>query len=98
VPEIPKLCSFPGCSNVQRASRCPAHRRGSAAVRGYGRSWKIIRQRYLRGHPVCEAPHCPMPASDVHHVDGRGPLHDNSPSNLVALCHRHHSQITARGG
>jgi 5-methylcytosine-specific restriction protein A len=95
---ILRLCSAPGCGAMQPQSRCREHRRGSAAARGYGRSWRIIRERYLRSHPVCEAPHCPMPASDVHHADGRGPLGDNSPSNLVALCHRHHSQITARGG
>lgn len=70
--------------------------RGSAWARGYNTKWTKTRAAFLRKHPYCEV--CGIPATDVHHIDGKGPKgkrgHDHR--NLQALCHSHHSQITAR--
>lgn len=86
------------CPELTRGGPCPAHTpkddRPSAAARGYGVKWRRIRAAYLRAHPVCELAACDDVSVDVHHLDGRGPEGDNRWSNLQALCHRHHSQVT----
>lgn len=71
--------------------------RPTAAQRGYDAKWQRTRRRYLRTHPHCEQAGCLKPAEDVHHLDGKGPHgpRGHDPRNLQALCHRHHSQITA---
>lgn len=60
--------------------------------------WRRVRRRYLRNHPICEHQGCNQPATDVHHRDGQGLTGPNAynESNLQALCHSHHSKITAR--
>jgi hypothetical protein len=35
-------------------------------------------------------------ATDVHHVEGKGPHHDNSDRVLRQMSHAHHSRVTAR--
>ena len=64
--------------------------------RKYGRSWKRIRDRYIKAHPLCEL--CLKegkytPATEIHHIkfveDGGG----NEDSNLLAVCHSHHEWI-----
>lgn len=103
-----RVCLEPGCSARVEQGRCDTHRkayrkahdthRPSASARGYGAKWRRTRAEYLRTHPICEdEAGCIQPATDVHHIDGLGPRgprgHDDS--NLMALCHAHHSQITA---
>lgn len=73
----------------------PRDGRPSAHARGYDLKWRRIRASYLRRHPVCEEPGCGAPAVDVDHIDGRGPLGDNTDANLRALCKPHHSRKTA---
>lgn len=93
---------FPRCKKKTSSGRCSScrsdaeRRRGSAAKRGYGRAWERIRRNYIERNPVCERPGCWLRATDVNHKDGKGPLGDNSPENLEALCHGHHSEETAR--
>lgn len=73
--------------------------RATSAQRGYNARWQRTRRRYLRTHSACEdASGCTQPAEDVHHLDGLGPLgpRGHDPTNLQALCHKHHSQITAQ--
>jgi 5-methylcytosine-specific restriction enzyme A len=78
-------------------SREADRRRGTATERGYGTEWRKIRKAYLQRHPYCEdAEGCIAPATDVHHLHGLGPKGDNSDASLQALCHSHHSRITAR--
>ncbi len=87
------------CGALSDQGRCEKHRpiddRPSAARRGYGATWRVIRARYLRTHMICEEPGCGLLAIDVDHVDGRGPSRDNTDANLQALCHSHHSRKTA---
>jgi 5-methylcytosine-specific restriction protein A len=72
--------------------------RPNSSARGYDRKWARTRGRYLQHHKVCEQPGCDAPATDVHHLDGRGPLSPLGHKwiNLQALCHPHHSRVTAR--
>lgn len=73
--------------------------RPSAAARGYDARWSRTRKRYLRDHATCEDDSgCNAAATDVHHRDGLGPNgpRGHDPTNLQALCHAHHSQLTAR--
>jgi 5-methylcytosine-specific restriction protein A len=103
MPQKPlSYCTAPRCKNKTASGRCRScgseteRERGSAAKRGYDREWLKIRDAYLYRHPVCERDLCNELATDVHHRDGAGPRGDNSDDNLEALCHSHHSQITAR--
>lgn len=93
----PAICTEPGCPVEVVVGRCPAHRRRdhrpSAASRGYDHRWRILRAAYLRAHPTCVT--CGAPATDVDHIDGRGPAGDNRWTNLRALCHPCHSRRTA---
>lgn len=97
---IRRACTV--CGALSDRKRCERHRpkdpRPSAAKRGYDTRWRATRARFLREHPGCQFPDCPEPASDVHHRDGLGPSgpRGHDPSNLAALCQRHHSAITAQ--
>lgn len=94
--------NFPACRNKTESGRCRSCRReaertrGSAAKRGYDRVWEKRRREYLEKEPICEHPDCSELATDVNHKDGAGPHGDNSDDNLEALCHSHHSQVTAK--
>jgi 5-methylcytosine-specific restriction enzyme A len=100
VPYTPaRACAHPGCPELaRRGRRCAEHareverRRGSAARRGYDKTWQAIRAAALARQPLCAE--CGAPATEVHHRDGRGPRGDNRPSNLVALCRPCHSKAT----
>lgn len=102
------VCAEPGCPNLTDTTRCQVHtkakkraedrRRPSARARGYDTKWQKTRARHLRVHPLCQHPEgCIERATDVHHLDGLGPKgpRGHDPSNLQALCHEHHSRITA---
>jgi 5-methylcytosine-specific restriction enzyme A len=71
--------------------------RPNATDRGYDHKWRRTRGRYLKHHETCEHPGCRAPATDVHHLDGQGPLGSagHKWDNLQALCHEHHSRLTA---
>lgn len=97
-----RVCAEPGCHYlVRHGPRCPAHDPGrtadtrpAASRRGYGARWRHTRTRYLRHHPDCAV--CGDRATQVHHLDGQGPLAPagHAPDNLQALCHSCHSRIT----
>jgi 5-methylcytosine-specific restriction protein A len=103
-------CLHIGCPELVQSGYCINHiqdahmydrYRGTAAERGYNNVWVKFRIRYLRVHPLCVD--ClksdrVTPATDVHHVcklrDGGDRLDAN---NCMSLCHKHHSERTARG-
>lgn len=65
----------------------------------YGRTWKRIRDRYIKQHPNCEICLTKMkctPATEVHHIVpiSRGGQHLDC--NLLALCHKCHTEIHRR--
>lgn len=88
-------CAAQIANRRQRSER----QRGSAAARGYGHRWRRTRARFLAAHPVCAIDGCSELATDAHHLDGLGPLgpDGHNEANLQALCHSHHSAITAGG-
>lgn len=102
------ICSHPGCpEEAVRNGKCDDHlaearrrtdqRRGGGRARGYDQRWARTRAAFLKANPVCDAAGCTEEATDAHHLDGRGPNgpRGHDPANLQALCHSHHSQVTA---
>ena len=95
------------CGRISDEPRCPAHqrkaprkpdnRRPNSRQRGYDAKWEATRAAYLSEHPRC-ACGCGAEATDVHHLDGLGPLgpRGHDPDNLQALSHSCHSRQTAR--
>ena len=113
MPMKPKRpCSFPGCPRLTDGRYCEEHAkleaqryerygRDPAAKKRYGRAWKRIRGRYIRAHPLCER--CKKngkitPAEEVHHIKPLAHGGTNDESNLMSLCKRCHSEITAKEG
>mgnify|MGYP003593222929 CR=1 FL=1 len=77
------------------------YERDPASNKRYGRSWKRIRDRFIRAHPLCEE--CKkqgklMPADEVHHVLPLSRGGTNAEDNLMALCHSCHARITVEMG
>ncbi len=113
MPMKPKRpCSSPGCSALTGGRFCDEHAKQEArlyerygrdpvAKKRYGRTWKRIRDRYIKAHPLCER--CVKdekitPAEEVHHINplSHGGTHDED--NLISLCKSCHSRITAESG
>lgn len=72
----------------------PADDRPSAAKRGYGRKWRVIRAAFLKAHPRCEA--CGASASEADHRTPRAAGGSDAWANLRPLCKPCHSRKTAR--
>ena len=113
MPYKPKRpCSYPSCPWLVSGRYCEEHQkiitahynkheRDSASKRRYGRAWRKIRDRYLAEQPLCEK--CREAgrltnAGEAHHIKplSKGGIH--AENNLMALCKRCHSEITAREG
>jgi 5-methylcytosine-specific restriction protein A len=103
-----KICAEPNCPNLTTSTRCETHRkalrrkhdkrRPTARQRGYNAQWERTRRDYLTTFPICQWHEgCLSPAVDVHHIDGQGPKGERGHdwSNLMGLCHPHHSKVTA---
>lgn len=101
-------CSHPGCPALisGRMHRCGQHtvhverQRGSAASRGYDRSWQRASKAYLREHAFCVE--CQrrgaFEAATVvdHIIPHRGdPTLFWDQSNWQGLCKTHHDRKTA---
>lgn len=108
MPRKPKRpCSTPGCPNLTDGQYCDDHRveerrrydkyqRSKDVNKKYGRSWKRIRDRYAREHPLCQmckADGRLTPTDEVHHIlpVSQGGTHDRS--NLMSLCKSCHNKI-----
>lgn len=111
MPLKPKRpCSSPGCSCLTDDRFCNEHARKEsqryerydrdpAKKKRYGRSWRRIRDQQLTEHPLCEQ--CmkigkTTPAREVHHIEPLSQGGTNELKNLMSLCTRCHSEITAR--
>jgi 5-methylcytosine-specific restriction enzyme A len=101
MPTLPaRPCGVPGCPRrAVGQGRCQVHQRPEAprpspSVRGYGAEWQRIRTAFLRAYPLCCE--CGERATDVDHRVARVQGGTDDWDNLQPLCHRHHSQKTAR--
>ena len=94
---ILKPCTI--CGVLSATSRCPQHQRPNSTRRGYGARWRRASRNFLAVHWWCEVPGCGERAVDVHHRDGLGPRGPRGydERNMQALCHAHHSSVTASG-
>jgi 5-methylcytosine-specific restriction protein A len=101
-----KPCCKPGCGALTGGRFCEEHekaereavdqRRGNSNSRGYGARWRKLRAYILKRDPICRAPGCSEPSTDVDHIIPRGqPGGTDDPLNLQGLCHTHHSRKTA---
>jgi 5-methylcytosine-specific restriction protein A len=100
----PSPCTTPGCGRLAPPGRgqCPecrarALRQRAPVVATYNEQWSELSRRFLAEHPECQRVGCTARATETHHIDGLGPSGPRGFdwSNLMALCKRHHSQITA---
>ena len=76
-----------------------ADHRPSAALRGYGRTWRKLQRMVLAREPlcrVCRARGIVTPATQVDHVVPLSSGGPNTMANLQGLCATHHSQKTGR--
>jgi 5-methylcytosine-specific restriction protein A len=113
MPRKPKRpCSYPGCPELTDDRYCEQHQslvnkqynkyqRDPESNKRYGRSWKRIRDRYIKTHPLCEE--CQRqgrltPAEEVHHIIPLANGGSNNKENLMSLCKSCHSRITAQSG
>ena len=113
MPMKPKRpCSFPGCPELtddrfcdehakQEARRYERYGRDPVVKKRYGRTWKRIRDRYIKSHPLCER--CAKDekvtlAEEVHHIKTLAHGGTNDEDNLMSLCKSCHSCITAESG
>src|SRR5688572_16722327 len=82
-----------------RPKQAAPENRPSAHARGYGRSWRRLREIVLNDEPLCRI--CndqgrTTEAVDVDHVIALAAGGTNDVSNLVPLCHSCHSRKTAQ--
>lgn len=70
--------------------------RATSAARGYGAAWRRLRAQVLREQPVCAVDTCDRPATDVHHLVAKARGGTDDRRNLIGLCHKHHSSVTAK--
>ena len=113
MPYRPKRpCSYPGCPRLTDGRYCEEHQkiitahynrheRDPESKRRYGRAWRRIRDGYLSEHPMCEK--CQQAgkltaAVEVHHIKPLSKGGTHAEANLMALCKKCHSGITAREG
>ena len=115
MPTKPKRpCSMNGCGRLCENGEqyCSEHKqaankhynqyqRDPTSNKRYGRTWKRIRDRYIKAHPLCEE--CQkngrfVAAEEIHHILPLSRGGDNDVSNLMSLCKSCHSRITVEMG
>jgi len=99
-----RACGWPGCHRLAGSGDpfCSVHqffreaRRGSSTARGYGQSWRRIREQVLQEEPwcrLCTAAGRRTPSAHVDHILPK-PEGTDERSNLRGLCHSCHSRRT----
>jgi len=100
-------CSYPGCPKLCEGRYCEEHKkltdkqynryeRSKDVNKIYGRSWKRIRDKYAREHPLCERCLSEGRATlmqEVHHIIPVSQGGTNDPSNLMSLCQSCHTKM-----
>ncbi len=104
MPQLPHVCTMPGCPVlVYGQSRCAEHQKaheerwGEQRKVGYGREWRKRRTEYIEAHPFCADPFhtgCTAFATDVDHILSRTRGGSEDESNLQSLCGACHRRKT----
>lgn len=100
-------CAYPGCPRLSDGRYCEEHQRlvtkrynqqerSPDVNKQYGRSWRVVRDRYVTAHPLCER--CLQdgrltPVEEVHHILPVSQGGTNDVSNLMSLCQSCHTRI-----
>jgi 5-methylcytosine-specific restriction enzyme A len=99
---LPVQCAAPRCPRkAVGGGRCPEHHVSRwAPSQDYGRDWRKLRDAYIARHPWCEWPGCGSASAEVDHIVQvkLDPTRRLDPTNLRALCLRHHRSRTGRDG
>ena len=98
MPMKPPRFIRPGAPRNDKERRTAHDRtRPGASARGYDAKWHKFQSGFLRTHPICAFTGCRNKATEVHHIARvrHRPDLRLDPSNVVALCKHHHSQVTA---
>ena len=107
-----KPCTKAWCPNLTSGMFCKQHQmeenaryekydRDPAVRRRYGRTWKCIRDSYVKTHPFCELCYekgVIKPVEEVHHKILLAESGTHERSNLISLCKSCHSKIHAERG
>ena len=113
MPNKPKSpCRFPGCPELTHERYCKKHNRqvqknynrysrSPETSKRYGKRWRKLRAIYIKAHPICEL--CrdmgfTTPTQEVHHIIPLSQGGTHSDKNLMSLCKKCHSYITAKEG
>mgnify|MGYP001114152568 CR=1 FL=1 len=109
MPYKPKRpCAYPGCGRLAvHEQYCAEHQkvaddnykryeRSPDFNKTYGRSWKRLRDKYIKQHPLCEM--CLKegrltPVDEVHHILPVSQGGRSTPDNLMSLCRSCHIKI-----
>jgi 5-methylcytosine-specific restriction protein A len=108
----PRACEGPSCPNTtttgalcddcRRAAQVKhwrSDRRANAYRRGYGRSWRKLRDRQLQLEPFCRPCRAAgrlVEATEVDHIVPRAQGGTDLDANLQSICHPCHGLKTAR--
>lgn len=113
MPRKPKRpCSYPNCPELVEGRFCKKHekeynknyekyKRNTETYKRYGKAWRVIRKRYISGHPLCEKcleENRMTKAEHVHHIKPLSLGGTNDEENLMSLCKSCHSKIHAELG
>lgn len=102
-PGCPKVTAGRYCEEHQKwiTAHYNKHQRDPESRRRYGARGSVSSDSYIAAHPLCEQ--CQRagritPAEEVHHIQPLSQGGTHARDNLMALCKRCHSEITAREG
>lgn len=113
MPRKPKSpCRWSRCKELTEERYCKKHKqlaekqynkyqRDPHTYKRYNSRWRLIRQLYIKEHPVCEV--CEKngvvkAVEEVHHIIPLSKGGTHSDDNLMSLCKSCHSKITAKEG
>jgi len=101
------MCNFPACNRPTPSGKdfCFMHQAkyGTVKVKTSDNSadraeqekeYKKLSKQFLKATPICEVKDCNKPATETHHRAGRIGSLLTDTSFFMAVCHKHHVQIT----
>lgn len=78
------------CTLIKRKSRISPVSKSMAKKLA---EYRVVRDEYMREHPICEHPDCNHPATDLHHAAGRHGNNLIDVGKFRALCRDCHRWV-----